>query len=74
MAQIIILADQYQKRPSEILGVDDDYLAYCIDEASLRLKAEAMTDKGVDWNRLRWSDAAPKKTNQDLMDFIARKG
>lgn len=74
MAQIIMMAKRYQKRPSEILNIDNDYLAYCFDEVALYLELKALDDKGnYNWNKFRWKD---KKvgTNRDLMQFIQNSG
>lgn len=72
MAQVIIMAKRYNKRPSEILSIDNDYLAYCFDEAALYLEAEATDDKGqVNWNRIRWKGER-KKSNKDLIEFIKK--
>jgi len=66
------MANKYQKRPSEILNIDNDYLAYCFDEAALYLEAEATDKEGnIKWNRIRWKDNK-KKTNKDLIDFIGK--
>lgn len=74
MAQVIIMAKHYQKRPSEILGIDNDYLAYCFDEAALYLETEATDDKGrINWNRIKWKDEK-KGNNRDLMKFIQKHG
>lgn len=74
MAQVIIMAKHYQKRPSEILNIDNDYLAYCFDETALFLEAEAMDDKGkVNWNKIKW-DSGKKQSNKDLMEFIQKHG
>ena len=70
MAQIIILANKHQKRPSEIMNIDNDYLAYIFDEAALLLEVEATNSEGqLNWNKIKWKD---KKTenNKDLMEFI----
>lgn len=70
MAQVIILANKYQKRPSEILNIDNDYLAYIFDEVALYLESEATDDKGnINWNRIRWKDEK-KKSNKELIEFI----
>lgn len=70
MAQVIIMAKRYKKRPSEILNIDNDYLAYCFDEIALFLEAEATNKEGeINWNKIRWKDNK-KKTNKDLIDFI----
>lgn len=72
MAQVIILANKYHKRPSEIMNIDNDYLAYIFDEIALYLEAEATDDKGqVNWNRIRWK-GEKKKSNKDLMEFIKK--
>lgn len=68
------MAKRYHQRPSSILGIDDDYTAYCFDELALKLEALATDDKGhTNWDRLMWR-ADPPKTNKDLMDFIAKQG
>ncbi len=73
MAQVIIMAKRYQKRPSEIMNIDNDYLAYIFDEAALYLEAEATDDKGqVNWNRIRWKGEEKKKSNKDLIEFIKK--
>lgn len=72
MAQVIIMAKRYQKRPSEIMNIDNDYLAYCFDEAALFLEAQATDDKGeINWNRIRWK-GEKKKSNKDLIKFIQK--
>lgn len=74
MAQIIMMAKRYQKRPSEILNIDNDYLAYCFDEVALYLELEALDDKGnYNWNKFRWKDKEVG-TNRDLMQFIQNSG
>lgn len=72
MAQVIILAKQYQKRPSEILNIDNDYLAYMFDEMALYLEAEATDSKGkTNWNRIKWVDKKPQG-NKKLIAFIEK--
>ncbi len=73
MAQVIILANRYHKRPSEVLGIDNDYLAYIFDETALYLESEATDDKGqINWNRIRWKGEKKKKSNKDLIEFIKK--
>lgn len=73
MAQVIIMANKYRKRPSEILGIDNDYLAYCFDEVALFLEAEATDKEGnINWNRIRWKDEKKKEPNKDLIKFIQK--
>lgn len=74
MAQVIIMSKHYRKRPSEILNIDNDYLAYIFDEVALLLEAEATDDKGnTNWNKIRWKDNK-NKTNKDFMEFIQKHG
>lgn len=74
MAQVIIMAKRYRKRPSEILNIDYDLLAYCFDEMALLLEGEATDDKGVtNWNRIKWQDGE-KKSNDSMKDFIMKHG
>ena len=69
MAQTIMMAKRYQKRPSEIMNIDNDYLAYMFDETAMYLENKATDDKGnLKWNRIRWSDNK-SGTNQDLIKF-----
>lgn len=66
------MAKHYKKRPSEILNIDNDYLAYIFDEVSLYLESEATDDKGkTNWNKIKWEDNK-KKSNKDLMNFIQK--
>ena len=30
---VLSMAQRYRRRPSELLSIDDDYTAYCFDEA-----------------------------------------
>jgi len=72
MAQVIILAKRYQKRPSEILNIDNDYLAYMFDEVALYLEAEATDDKGkTNWDRIKWADKK-SQGNKELIEFIEK--
>lgn len=74
MAQIIIMAKHYKKRPSEILNIDNDYLAYIFDEMALYLEGEAMDDKGkINWNKIKWQ-SNQKKSNIDFVEFIQKHG
>lgn len=69
MAQTIMMAKRYKKRPSEIMGINNDYLAYMFDETAMYLENKATDDKGrLKWNRIRWSDNE-SGTNQDLIKF-----
>lgn len=71
MAQIIIMAKRYNKRPSEILGIDNDYLAYMFDETALYLESEVTDNEGnLDFNKIKWTDKKETENNKELMEFI----
>lgn len=75
MAQIIVMARSYQKKPSEIVAIKDDYLAFCFDEAAYTMEMKAIDDKGkYKWNRFKWSDDKNKKSNKDFIDFVKKHG
>lgn len=74
MIQIIMMARAYQKRPSEILCIDDEYAAYCIDDVAMLYVAKATDDKGnLKWGRLRWGEKQEKKGNRDFIEFIKKQ-
>ena len=74
MAHVIIMAKHYRKRPSEILNIDNDYLAYIFDETALFLESEATDEKGnTNWNKLKWKDNK-KENNRDFIEFILKHG
>lgn len=69
-----MMAKHYNKRPSELLNVENDYLAYCIDEVAYYLEGEAMDDKGnINWNKIRWKDNK-KNNNKDFVEFVQKYG
>lgn len=73
MAQVIMMAEHYQKRPSEIMDIDDPYIAFCFDEVAFLLLNYATDDKGqINWNRIRWK-GEKQNSNQEFIDFIKDK-
>ena len=77
MTQIIEMARHYQKRPSEILGLDDEYIAYCFDEVCYFYVSKAMDDKGkIYWNKIKWDSEVKKgnKNNNSFIEFLQKHG
>ncbi len=79
MAQVIMMSKRFRKRPSEILNIDNDYLAFIFDETALYLEDKATDDKGnIYINKLKWTDKTQAAhthggtTNQAMMDFIKK--
>ena len=71
MCQTIVMAKHYNKRPSEILNIDNDFLAYIFDEVALYLESEAIDDKGkYNWYKIRWE--SEMKNNKEFIEFLQK--
>lgn len=70
MVTVIMMAKHYRKRPSEILNIDNDYLAFMFDRVAIFLENEATTSNGdLNWNKLAW-EGERKEGNKELINFI----
>ena len=49
MLRVINLATQFNKLPSEILGCDDEYTAFCFDEACGYIRMKLEDEKVPHW-------------------------
>lgn len=72
-----MIAQMYHKRPSEILGIMDEYEAYCFDETALYLLTAATEKDGrINWDKIRWKYGSPvnknRTTNSALIEFIQK--
>lgn len=75
MAQTIIIAREYRKRPSEILGITNAYAAYCFDEVAVYLTREATEQDGtLNWEKLRWPAKKDKSNNNEAFKEFITKG
>ena len=64
------MAKHYQCKPSDLLKIEDDYAAYCVDEVAYFLEAEATDDKGrIRWDKIKWKDRKIKD-NDEQIKFI----
>lgn len=69
MAEVIMMAKNYRVRPSELLGIEGEYAAFCFDEAAFYMLAEATDKDGkINWNKFKWRGG--KKTNEDFIRYI----
>lgn len=72
------MASRYKEKPSEILGIENDLLAFMIDEFSMYLEMELMDEKGnINWDKLGTkSKLKGRNDNQAMMEHIEkhRKG
>ncbi len=66
------MAKTYQKLPSEILRINDEYTAYCFDEVAHIIFMAALDNNGdLKWNRIRWEDDTPK-SNKDFIEHVQK--
>ena len=63
---------EYHKRPSEILGIQDEYTAFCFDEACIFIKAQLMDKKKPRW--IAQQKTPKSKNNSGLIDFMKQHG
>ncbi len=67
-----MMAERYQKRPSEIMDIEDSYLAFSIDEVGLFLETEVTGKDGRrNWSKVKWQDN-PVGNNQDFFEFVKK--
>lgn len=63
----------YQKTPSEILRINDDFIAFCFDEVAFYIMNEAIDKDGnFNWNKFKWKDVK-RKTNKDFIEFVKKQ-
>jgi len=75
MAQTIMMAKRYNKRPSELLGIENDYLAYIFDETAFFLENKATDKEGnIRWTSIRWSDTKGKGSGNEALIRFAQTG
>ena len=58
---LIHLATQNRARPSELLGIEDDYTAYCLDETCLFMVNQARDGRSRTLTGLRGSAESGKR-------------
>lgn len=64
------MSKHYKEKPSKLLNIPNEYLAYCIDEVAYFLEINAMDKEGnLNWDKIRWSDSKAKG-NEELINFI----
>ena len=62
VVRVIAVAQRYNKLPSEILHIDDEYTAFCLDEACAYINMQL--EKGE--NKPQWID----KKNEEKKDGL----
>lgn len=75
MVQIIQMAQRYQRKPSEILNIDYDLLAYMVDEFSYYLEVGLMDKQGTTrWDKVKYKNDEKKieDPNKKMMEHIEK--
>lgn len=67
MLRVINLATQFNKLPSEILGCDDEYTAFCFDEACGYIKMKLENKAVPHWIEPK---AFREKDNKKLIEML----
>lgn len=69
---IISMAKEYKVRPSEIIYLDDPYVAFCFDEACYFILDQWDHEKN-DWKtRPRWKDGPKQNNNSEFINSIMK--
>lgn len=64
------MARYYKKKPSEILNISDEYLAFCFDEVCFYYDSETLQDDGTNmWDLITWSDER-ENPNKKFIEHI----
>lgn len=58
--RIILLAKQFNRRPSEILNIEDDYTAFCFDETCEYIFA----------HKDSWESSLSNEKGDNLIEFL----
>lgn len=65
------MARLYNRRPSEFIGLDDEYDSYCFDEACGFIigKLESKEEPNFDWANQNNKDGTPKRAYSKASDL-----
>lgn len=66
------MAKEYNKRPSEILFIDDPYTAFCLDEACIEFFNNWNHEKNKWSTPPKWVEEKQKKNNRDFIREIKK--
>lgn len=66
---VIAISKQYKKRPSEIIGVTNDYEAFCFDESCTYILSE-MSKEDAREPRFIDDEDKNKQNNNDVVEWL----
>lgn len=72
MGTTLLMANHYNVKPSELIGLENEYTAYCFDEIGLMLWNEAIQEDGsIDFSKIySKKENTPSKSNQGLAELM----
>ena len=77
IVDVICMAEQYKKRPSEIVFIDEEYSAFCFDQVCLYLLNHCTDLKTgeIDFKKLRFKNKNQNNSNSnnDFMNHIQKQ-
>lgn len=74
MLRIINQANKYRKLPSEILRIDDEYVAFCFDEACMYISNEIEQGNKPRWEDEKLSIEEERSLSFNLAEQLRQKG
>ncbi|WP_207755220.1 hypothetical protein [Clostridium pascui] len=66
---VIAISKQYKKRPSEIIGIINDYEAFCFDEACIYI-LEQISKEGSKEPKFMDDEQRNKTNNNDVIEWL----
>lgn len=71
---ILAISTQYKQRPSEIMGLTNDYEAFCFDEACIYIVNEISKEdaKEPKWVEERKENNKDKKANESTIEWMMK--
>lgn len=74
MLRIISQANKYKKLPSEILRIDEEYIAFCFDEACMYISNEIEQGGKPKWKDEELTTEEVREKAFDLASQLRMKG
>jgi len=71
--RVLSVSEKYNRRPSEIMGAEDEYTAFCFDEACAYILHKMTGDGKKKGETPRWSEDREESEaaeTEDLVEFL----
>lgn len=66
---VIATAQTFNCLPSEVMGIEDEYTAYCFNEACMNVLARIKDGQKPDYNKIKRKNKPKKKHYSNFRDF-----